>query len=171
MDDPTSDSPLDRAVSLAAWLIRTGKQPPAKAHRIAARRHHVDLHAVAQLVGQRGGRAASADRRRGQQGNREPTEGISAPPSSSPNLRPVVLEVLDLLPVGPTSVKLSARPLDGPHASCQLNFELPVTWMPDLHVGARVTFEGDYRPGPDGPTTLFLGRCLGFAPVMPWEAR
>lgn len=57
LDD--SISPLDRAVDLAAWLIRTRRRPPGKAIDIAANKHGVDRDLVAERVGQRGGRRAA----------------------------------------------------------------------------------------------------------------
>ena|GEM_PF-5372000 len=62
-EPPPLDEALERAVNLSAWLIRTGRQPPAKANYIGSRKYNVDITEVARLVGTRGGRRAGKLRR------------------------------------------------------------------------------------------------------------
>jgi hypothetical protein len=162
MNDAPLDSPLDRAVDLASWLIRTNRQRPAKAIYIAARKHQVDRHAVAERVGQRGGRRAAAVR---DQGNLPRGRG-PMPPAPPPFLPPAAMIPFLVVDIASSASELIVRmrPLEGPFAGRDLDFRLPPGWLGGATAGNRVTCAVAYRHGSDGSIVLHLGQFFWIEP-------
>src|ERR1700690_2971927 len=141
---------LQRAAHLAGWLIRTERQSPGDAIRIAAHKFGADCHAVAQRVGARGGRRAAEARRK--------TAAVSAstPPWASRPATPLTILVVSVEPRD-LFTRLKGRLLDGPLAEIEMSFDFPPTVLPpSVKADDRLRFAASYGPGAYGPTSVVL---------------
>lgn len=128
---------IQKAVKLAAWLIATGRQPPEKAHFIAARKYGVDMHDVARLVGRRGSRAAARQARH----RVADVRTLPPLPSEMPQPQLVTFEVTAVKGGMSSRFDLFLRAVDGPFAGRPLEVLAPRALWGDLDVGDRVVLE------------------------------
>ncbi len=150
-------SALNRAVSLAAWLIATGRQPPGKAHFIAARKYGVDQHDVARMVGARGGRSASRRRRAD---HIDANRALTPPTPALPQLLTMLVLTTEPSTTEP-GTKVRARIIDGPQQGHQVDLIVAPRWLPSVGVGDRILLEVVAGVDPSGEPWLLALRCLG----------
>ena len=155
------DDNLARAVNLAAWLIRTHRQPPPAAFNIASRKYDVDITEVARAVGARGGRRAARLRR--QTAETENDGEVEQQPPESELLDCVVVELLPSANRRPSSKRVRLRPLESP-AGEVVELEVPFFCLYAIRVGdvveARVSIEVDGRRTLSLPTRATAKRHL-----------
>jgi hypothetical protein len=167
LDDSDANS-LDRAVDLASWLIRTRRRPPGRAVQIAAHKHGVDRHLVAERVGQRGGRRAAAVRR--DERERAPTPAILPAALSIPGPPPAantVTLVVASVEYTATEIRLSVYPTTGPLCWRPLAYLLPPGWLPPVSPDDIVECVGEYRPDSDGGPILYLTQFVRIEAARP----